>query len=209
MNEGLTYLRRDALLDLYDAVRKLEKTGISGAFVEAGCALGGSALTIAFAKKRARALFVYDVFATIPSPSTRDGADAHKRYDQIAGGKAKGLAGNAYYGYQGDLYETVKNTFRAYGLDPEANCVHLVKGRYEDTLAIAGPVAFAHIDCDWYDSVMLCLDRIVPQLVSGGILVIDDYDAWSGCRQAVDDFFLNSGDDFLFRHLSRLHIIRK
>lgn len=52
-----------------------------------------------------------------------------------------------------------------------------------------------------YESVMTCLTRITPNLVPRGILVIDDYEAWSGWR-AVNEFFdgkenesLLSGDD--------------
>jgi hypothetical protein len=56
-------------------------------------------------------------------------------------------------------------------------------------MQIDQPVALAHIDGDWYESVMTCLQRIEPHLSEEGILVIDDYDAWSGCRTAVDEYF--------------------
>lgn len=206
--DGLTYLRTDALLDLYDAARVLERRQVAGIFIEAGCALGGSALVIAFAKRSSRPLFVYDVFETIPPPSPRDGKDAHMRYHDISNGQARGLAGKTYYGYQGSLLQTVQETFRAYGLETKKHNVHLVKGRYEDTLDVSERVAFAHIDCDWYDSVMTCLKQIVPMLVVGGVLVIDDYDAWSGCKRAVDDYFRDRRDQFEFRRRSRLHILR-
>jgi asparagine synthase (glutamine-hydrolysing) len=55
-------------------------------------------------------------------------------------------------------------------------------------LHVSEPVALAHIDGDWYRSVMTCLRRIEPNLVPGGTLVIDDYRAWSGCKRAVDEY---------------------
>jgi Macrocin-O-methyltransferase (TylF) len=207
--EGLTYLEPQAVLDLYDSARVLEQEHVDGIFLEAGCALGGSALTIAFAKEKARPLFVYDVFETIPPPSQRDGEDAHRRYHQIKSGRSRGLGGAKYYGYQQDLYQGVGKTFQRYGLELAQNNVRLVKGRFENTLDLFAPVAFAHIDCDWYDSVMTCLQRITPRLVEGGRLVIDDYQHWSGCKRAVDDYFRESLDHFSFEQRSRLHIVRK
>ena len=56
-----------------------------------------------------------------------------------------------------------------------------------------------------YASVHLCLERIVPHLIPGGILVIDDYYRWSGCRDAIDDYFRDK-TGFVFEKRSRLHI---
>jgi hypothetical protein len=69
-------------------------------------------------------------------------------------------------------------------------------------------VALAHIDGDWYESVMTCLERQVPHLIPGGTLVIDDYDAWSGGRTAVDEYF-GGKDGFDMEHRSRLHVVRR
>jgi hypothetical protein len=66
----------------------------------------------------------------------------------------------------------------------------MVVGRYEDTLASVPsfPIAFLHLDCDWYESVKLCLDKFYDSVVPGGVVVFDDYGFWSGCRKAVDEF---------------------
>jgi len=64
--------------------------------------------------------------------------------------------------------------------------VEFIKGLYEDTLMVDEPVAFAHIDCDWYDSVKLCIDRLADRMSPGGIMLFDDYNSFSGCRKAVD-----------------------
>jgi asparagine synthase (glutamine-hydrolysing) len=55
---------------------------------------------------------------------------------------------------------------------------------------------------------MICLQRIVPRLIVGGTLVIDDYEAWSGCRKAVDEYFVDKTAEFTFVKKSRLNIIR-
>ena len=54
---------------------------------------------------------------------------------------------------------------------------------------------------------MTCLTRIAPLVVPGGRIVLDDYDAWSGCRTAVDEYF-SGRDDFRLERRAKLHVIR-
>jgi asparagine synthase (glutamine-hydrolysing) len=205
----ITYLEASALLDLHDVVKMVEQEKRPGVLIEAGVALGGSSLVIAASKSDERPLYLYDAFETIPAPSEFDGADAHKRYEVIASGKATGIKGGNYYGYQDRLFHQVNERFVDFNLPPQKYNVRLIKGLYEDSLWVREPVAMAHLDCDWYDSVMVCLQRIVPQLISGGILVVDDYEAWSGCRRAVDSYFAGREHEFDFVMKSRLHIVRR
>lgn len=207
--QHLTYLDQQALIDLGLAVTQLEQQAIAGQMLELGCAAGGSAIVITSVKAKSRPFAIYDVFGMIPPPSARDGQDVHQRYEVISTGKSPGLGNRRYYGYEEALDQKVIAAFAEAGYPIEQHQVRLVKGLYEDSLQIDQPVALAHIDCDWYDSVMVCLERIVPHLVQGGILVIDDYDSWSGCRQAVDDFFRERQAEFRFEHKSRLHITRR
>ena len=204
----LTYLNEEALVELQQEVRWVEEAGLQGMLIEAGCALGGSAIVMAAAKAPNRALHVYDVFSMIPAPSERDGEDVHRRYDVIRSGKSAGIDGGGYYGYEEDLRERVTGNFQRLGFPLDENHVELVEGLFQDTLRPDGPVALAHLDGDWYESVMTCLRSIVPWLVRGGRLVIDDYHTWSGCRQAVDEFFEGRMRDFRFAGVSRLHIVR-
>jgi hypothetical protein len=205
----LTYLGYDALADLERAVRRVEAAGVPGIIVEAGCALGGSTVVLGSVKRPDRTLRAYDVFGLIPPPSDADGADIHARYRTVVQGEACGIAGDKYYGYQDDLRDKVANTLRSFGLDLEACRIELVQGLFQDTLRIDGPVALAHIDADWYESVKTCVERIAPHLSPGGVLVIDDYGHWSGCRKAVDEYFADKRDRYDFVHRARLHIVRR
>jgi asparagine synthase (glutamine-hydrolysing) len=215
--QGLTYLTDANLNDLYDRVVELERASTPGIFLEAGCAAGGSAIVLATAKAKARPLYVYDVFGMIPPPTARDGVDVHERYEVIKNGQSTGIKGQKYYGYETDLLAKVKDNFRRLGVPAEDHQVQFVQGRYEDTMKIDQPVALAHIDCDWFQSVLTCLTQIVPQLVSGGVLIIDDYsldntgkvDGYSGCRSAVDEYFAARRAEFEFVVRSRVHIIRR
>jgi len=207
-DDALTYLSREALTDLHDRVREAENRGIDGALMEAGCALGGSAIVMAAAKAQERPLFVYDVFGMIPPPSERDGPDVHERYEIIRSGQSTGIKGATYYGYEENLLEQVRDNFARHGFPTAEHSVSLVQGLFQDTIDPDGPVAVAHIDGDWYESVMTCLERIEPHLPVGGVLVIDDYEAWSGCRTAVDEYFADKQDRYAFESRARLHIVR-
>jgi asparagine synthase (glutamine-hydrolysing) len=207
--ENLTYLDAAALVDLCERVVQLERDGRGGIIIEAGCALGGSAVVIAAAKHPSRPFYVYDLFGMIPPPSDRDGQDAHLRYAMINSGQSDGIGGNEYYGYQQDLMGRVEDAFTRFDYPIKDNNIHLIQGLFEDTLVVTEPVALAHLDCDWYDSILICLQRIEPHLIRGGTLIIDDYNDWSGCRAAVDNYFAERQREFDFVQRSRLHIIRK
>ena len=89
--DHLTYLSLKDLTNLQAAVREVERNSIEGVLIEAGCALGGSAIAISMAKDPQREFLIYDTFEMIPPPSERDLADVHERYEVIVSGKAKGL----------------------------------------------------------------------------------------------------------------------
>jgi len=67
----------------------------------------------------------------------------------------------------------------------------LVAGAVEDTLPDRAPmeIALLRLDTDWYASTKHELETLYPRLVSGGVLMLDDYGHWTGCRKAVDEYF--------------------
>lgn len=208
LSRRLTYLSADALQDLADVVADAEAADLAGVLVEAGTALGGSAVVLGRSKSPTRPLLLFDVFGTIPPPSEHDDADVHQRYQRIVDGQAVGIGGDAYYGYRDDLRSVVADNLASFGLETESNRIGFVQGLYEQTMPVEEPVAIAHIDCDWYESVRTCLEGIAPSLVPGGRLVIDDYDAWSGCRRAVDEFLAGPGGQrFRPERRARLHLV--
>jgi Macrocin-O-methyltransferase (TylF) len=206
-DERLTYLKAEMLEDLAACVLQIERDGVDGLVIEAGTARGGSAIVLAAAKSPERPMKVYDVFGTIPPPTERDGADVHRRYATIAAGEAKGPGGETYYGYRDDLYHEVEDAFARHGVAVGDHNVELVRGLFEDTIQLDEPVAFAHLDGDWYESTMTCLTRIAPLLATGGRIVLDDYYKWSGCRKAVDEYFADR-DGFRLEHRTKLHVVR-
>ena len=207
LQEHLSYLDAAGLRTLATTVAAIEAEAIEGLIVEAGSARGGSAITLAAAKSPARRMKAYDVFGMIPAPGEKDGEDVHRRYATIVSGASKGIGGETYYGYRNDLLVEVTESFERHGLPIADHNVEFVQGLFEDTITLDEPVALAHLDGDWYASTMTCLTRIAPLLSVGGRFVIDDYDTWSGCRAAVDEYFAGRRG-FRFERRGRLHIVR-
>jgi O-methyltransferase len=159
-----------------------EVRNVPGAVVECGVALGGSGILLGTLLND-RDFHGYDVFGEFPAPGPKDPAKAHKRYAVITSGQATGIGGDTYRAYLPNLLETVSESFASYGVKAQ-----LHKGLFEDTLNPAWPVALAHIDCDWYDSVKVCLERITPWLSPGARVIIDDYYDYDGARKATGEY---------------------
>jgi hypothetical protein len=71
---------------------------------------------------------------------------------------------------------------------------------FEDTLPAQAPdrIALLRLDTDWYSSTRHELVHLFPRLCPGGVLIVDDYGHWQGCRQAVDEFVEEEGLAMLF-----------
>jgi predicted O-methyltransferase YrrM len=184
---GLTYCGRAGKLEtLHRLVTEVEARGIPGIFVEAGVAMGGSACVMAKAKRPDRPLHLFDVFEMLPPPSSQDGEKSRQVYDYFRSGKVQGLTDFNYVNHARDMLSFVRLNLRTVGIDPDAAHIRFVKGLYQDTLHIDQPIAFAHVDCDWYDSVVTCIERIGDRISEGGVMLFDDYHSFDGCKRAVD-----------------------
>jgi hypothetical protein len=189
---ALTYCGRPGKLEVvHEAARQVEAARVPGIFLEAGVAMGGSAIVIAKTKSRERELRLYDVFEMLPPPSASDDPRSHAVYQEFVDGKASGPVDRNYVAHAKDLLAFTRDNMARMGVDPDAENIRFVKGLYESTLRIEEPVAFAHIDCDWYDSVKLCIDRIAGHVSPQGIMLFDDYNSFQGCRKAVDEWLAN------------------
>jgi asparagine synthase (glutamine-hydrolysing) len=131
------------------------------------------------------------------------------RSKTIVSDQSAGIGSDEYYGYQNDLLDTVTRNLNSFGIDLQNDSVHLIKGLLQETMRIDQPVAFAHIDVDWYEPVMFCLRHIFPRLVTGGSMIFDDYHDWGGCRKAVDEYLRTCVGQFEVNDRARhLKVIR-
>lgn len=195
LRDGLTYLSIDKLKRLEDAI--VHTKHVPGDLVEFGVALGGSAIIISKDVRPGRNFHGFDVFGMIPPPmSDKDDMKSKERFEIIKSGQSEGIAGAEYYGYRRDLFSDVKKAFALNGVTVDGKYISLHQGLFEDTWESAGVdrIALAHIDCDWYDPVTFCLNACADRLSDGGIIIIDDYNDYGGCRTAVDEFLASNSD---------------
>jgi O-methyltransferase len=196
--EGITYLNKVKIAAIERELRRIRKDRVPGDVVEFGVALGGSGVLLAKAATAdGRRFFGYDVFGMIPPPtSDKDDEKSKARYETIQSGKATGIGGAEYYGYVDNLYDRVCATFASYGVQVDGSRVSLVKGLFEESWPVhpVETIAFAHIDCDWYDPVRFCLEAIEDRVPPGGTIVLDDYFDYGGCRTATDEFLARRRD---------------
>lgn len=190
--EKLTYLNVFKVRRLEKAMSEMERVCITGSFIEFGVALGGSGILLAQqALMRGRVFHGFDVFATIPPPtSEKDDEKSKRRYEVIRSGGSVGIGGDEYYGYRDNLFTEVCASFARHNVPVDGKRVHLHRGLFEETWPVAeiASAALVHIDCDWYDPVAYCLDAVADILTPGGLIVLDDYHDYGGARTAVDEF---------------------
>lgn len=173
---------------LVDAARHVSKTGVPGAVVECGVWRGGSMMAAALALLEAgdtRDLYLFDTYAGMTEPTERDfdhrGGLAEETYRALLVGDTSGWCHASL--------EDVTANLQSTGY-PADKC-HYVKGDVLQTIPVRAPseIAILRLDTDWYVSTRHELTHLFPRLQPGGILIVDDYGHWNGCRQAVDEYF--------------------
>jgi len=148
------------------------KRDIPGDFVECGVCNGGSAAALAYTlRKTEKKMWLYDSFQGMPEVSEVDG-----------------VAAQSYVGKCIGLPEKVKEAMRISKLSEDRYIVRA--GWFDDTFQQPLPetIALLHIDADWYDSVSLCLNTFYDRVSEGGLIILDDFGHWEGCREAFYDF---------------------
>ncbi|MFD5039525.1 TylF/MycF/NovP-related O-methyltransferase [Streptomyces sp. NPDC058377] len=190
------------------ATRHIVKHGIPGDIVECGVWRGGSmqacAKTLLSLGETDRDLYLFDTYEGMTPPTAedlrRDGRPAQELLD--AQGKDRPIWAVA-------SLEDVRAGFEQVPY-PEDR-VHYVQGKVEDTVPEQAPeqISILRLDTDWYASTKHELTHLYSRLVSGGVLLIDDYGYWQGSRQAVDEFLEETGEQLLLLRMDEGRIAVK
>jgi hypothetical protein len=174
---------------LVEAVKYVTRRGIPGAIVECGVWRGGSmmaaARTLLALGVTGRDLYLFDTYEGMSSPTDRDVDLKGRRAAQVL--TSTSPTDKSPYLCDASL-EDVQRSLERVGY-PKGR-VHYVQGKVEETVPAQAPdqIALLRLDTDWYESTRHELQHLYPRLVSGGVLIIDDYGHWQGARQATDEF---------------------
>lgn len=166
-----TLCRPSKLASLGSLAKAISKRGLTGDFVECGVYKGGSAALIFSLLPTDCHAWLYDSFEGMPEVSEHDDS------------AAKEWEGTCV----GHVDDAVK-IMTEMSIAPERFTIR--KGWFEDSFKEPLPkqIQYLHIDADWYDSVLLALETFYPLVVDGGLIVLDDFGHWEGCRRAFYDY---------------------
>jgi O-methyltransferase len=208
MVRPFTMTNAEKLHALITSVRYIHAGGVSGAIVECGVWRGGSMLAVALTLRSLgvddRDLYLYDTFTGMPPPSDVD------RY--VTGGSAcdhLAVTSEGSSVWARASLDEVQRTMATSGYPQDR--LHLVAGRVEETLPGRAPqdIALLRLDTDWYESTRHELRHLYPRLVSGGVLILDDYGEWEGARLATDEFLAERGAELLLVRVSGARVAVK
>lgn len=172
----------EKMYDLYKTVEYICKWGLHGAIIECGVWKGGSMLLAAQVLRQFnfdKTIYLFDTFNGMPMPDAAFDVDLldnpaidRWRENWANGGSVQDVKANmalAKYPYLKFVEGKVENTLREH----------------------IGTTLFSlvRLDTDWYESTKVELEVLWPRLVPGGIMLIDDYGHWKGCKKAVDEYF--------------------
>lgn len=159
-------------------INKIIEEEIPGDFIETGVWRGGATIFMKALLKvnniNDRVVWVADSFEGLPEPDEKyaeDKGSKHHIWEELA-----------------IPLEQVMRNFEKYNLLDDN--VKFLKGWFKDTLPSAPiqKLSLLRLDGDLYESTMDGLKNLYPKLTTGGFIIIDDWGAVKGCKQAVIDY---------------------
>jgi len=185
-----TMTRPTRAIALWKLCKQILQSNIPGDFVECGVWMGGSAGLMAVALKRfenheLRMLHLFDSFEGLPAPSDKDGKKAAGYWTNSANSEL--LTSQRCVASTATVCSLLHERL---GFSEKRVFIH--KGWFQDTLPCLGTqpqcIAVLRLDGDWYESTKICLEHLYARVSRGGVILLDDYYCWEGCRKATDEF---------------------
>lgn len=177
---GYTMAGLERLANIRYCLEQADADGLPGDWVETGVWRGGASI---YAKAvlesigSERLLWLADSFEGIPESTAEPDIGLASEVGDFSG-----------IGYLAVGANVVRANFERFGLLDDH--VKFIEGWFRDTLGNApiGEIAVLRLDGDLYESTMDALRPLYPKVVSGGFVIVDDYETWPNCRQAIDEY---------------------
>ena len=184
--------RKSSMYSTFLAVKYLKANSIRGDFVECGVFWGRQimmmTLTLAMLSNCDQEIWLYDTFSGLTKPGEHDaftfvGKDAGWVKDNWLAQNTEGHNNWCY----APLEEVMANIEMT---NYPGERLHFVQGDVLETLPNDNhsQISLLRLDTDFYDSTKHELETLYDLVVPGGIVIIDDYGAFSGAKKAVDEF---------------------
>jgi O-methyltransferase len=181
------YSSEEVLMFTYKMSIDILEKDIKGDFIECGVAAGsqiGAMQQAMLDKQISRTIWGFDSFEGIPFAGIND--TEQPGIGEIDKNKIGVLETTNIASYS---QEDVLKNFQLWNLP--TNNLKLIKGWFENTIEPTSKeikeIAMLRLDGDLYSSTYVCLEHLFEKVVSGGIIIIDDWNL-TGCQKAVKKF---------------------
>jgi len=195
-------------MDGVDAINYILNNNIEGVIIECGVDSGDFEyiwINELMKNNKIRDIYLYDTFKGLVEPTEND----HTCKDAILYSMNKDDVYNTWKNHiidekiNGWCYtplENVQNRLNSTGY-PQNN-LHYIVGDVMETLKdknkIPEKIAILRLDTDWYESSKFELEQMYDNVVTGGVIIFDDYYHWEGQRKATDEYFSSRNINYDF-----------
>ena len=195
-------------MDGADAVNYILQNNIEGCIIECGVDSGYFEhiwINELMKNNSVRDIYLYDTFSGLVEPTEydytcKDAKLFQMNKDEVYTTWKSHVIQEKVNGWCYTPLDKVKNRLNSTGY-PENN-LHYVVGDVMETLkdktTIPEKIAILRLDTDWYESSKYELEQMYDNVVSGGVIIFDDYYHWDGQRRATDDFFKSRNINYNF-----------
>ena len=182
---SFTFCTKKSMKLTLSLLEKCIKIDSSSDVIECGVYKGGSAFQIAKRLKQLNSnkkLYALDTFEGHPYDDYNNMPSSLR--DEVYGDKQPRT-------YKGKLDDVDLDEIKKWFLKEHLENTIFLKGLFEETFKSISDKKFclAHVDADSYLSVKQCIEFLRNRMITGGIILFDDYNAKDlcGCNKAVDD----------------------
>jgi len=174
-------LSEERLINNIESVQYILDNNIEGDVVEIGVYKGGSVMSMILSLQRnneVRNVHLYDTFEGMTEATDIDTTLNGWHYNDAV----KSLP---FWKCESPLEEVTANINLT---NYDKTLIHYHVGDIVHTTYFPNKISLLRLDTDFYESTKYELEHFYPLVVSGGIIIIDDYGHWNGSRKATDDF---------------------
>lgn len=182
-----------SLFTTFECINYIVKKNLQGDIIESGVANGRQVClileTLKYYNKENFNVYLYDTFQGMVEPGKydyktweKDNSESIKKYN-------KSLNENKVSSWQNYSLEEVKKNISL--TEYPENKINYIIG--DVTLTIPKnkheTISFLRLDTDFYESTKVELDYLFSKVIKGGVIILDDYGAFTGVKKATDEFF--------------------
>jgi hypothetical protein len=190
------------------AVDYILKNDIEGVIIECGVNSGDFQhiwINELIRQNAVRDIYLYDTFGGLVEPgeydyTCKDASLFQMNKDDVYNTWKSQIIDKNTNGWCYTPLENVQNRLNSTGYPQDK--LHYVVGDVMETLkdkeTIPEKIAILRLDTDWYESSKYELEQMYDNVVTGGVIIFDDYYHWDGQRRATDDFFASRNITYVF-----------